>query len=165
MEVLVPWVSPAICALLFVGCLGFYLDSKGARAALAAWQAATETQLGEHGAQLIDHAARLLILEGGGQPPPAGSAPPSSEPRPTYLELMTELSDAELARVDAAAARRGVTREAMYVILARTALDEAEAAARLPAATTPPSAPANDRAPLPDGDGDEPPPPNGKHRG
>jgi hypothetical protein len=44
-----------------------------------------------------------------------------------------ELRAVELARVDVAAARRGVTREAMLVILAKIGLNDAEAGSEPPA--------------------------------
>jgi hypothetical protein len=63
----------AFFVLLAVAVVALYLQLRGKREALAVWKKATELQLGKHGAAIIDHAARLLLLEGGGQPPPAGS--------------------------------------------------------------------------------------------
>ena len=74
--------------------------------------------------------------------------PSSSEPRPVPLERHARLDAGELARIDALAAARGISREAMIAVLAEVGI-EAEGR-RATGPPTPPDAPAND-APPPSG--------------
>jgi hypothetical protein len=60
-------------------------------------------------------------------PAPEGEAPPASEPRPLSLERIAGLDPARLARVDALAAERNLTREEMLLVIAKKGLGIPEA--------------------------------------
>ena len=116
----------ALTALAFVvlslASILLYLDGRGARAALAAWQAATDARLDNHG-------ARIAALEGGpGTPSPVGvpPAPSGGDAPPKSTGRRVSMHDQSARAVERWEARADEIRDEATLVSVRDAPTWAE---------------------------------------